>query len=387
MTAVYFLVFLRPALPSLQIRYLEVLRRVIWDDYIRRSDLVSTKYCREYLAYRQIILARATLRYFFPSILFQYILLNNRIRGLSVVQDGYYDQWLKVYAVEFCGKPVFLPESRFGFSVYSTLSLSRESEVIKDVCTNIPYEYESDSLLSIDNRLLGCYRQSSLSSYLSSVNFESSALPEPFTAPSEQAFILFLHVFADAPNIELEPGRLSPYCDHYHFLLDSLDFFSAHPELTLYIRPHPASLSSLYYSRESSILESIRSYILSLPNVHFTATDTCVRDFVESFSSKPVGITGRGSVSVELATLGVPVLNYFRSVYTELGISTYLPSIHSVKSILNAIRDPGYINSACQSAISYESFVLLRQKTSFLFDSATHEPLFKQRAILDVHSV
>ena len=367
---------------------MDVLDRVLWDEYKNNCKYDIYSESRKYLNRFAVVSRWLRLQYYLPCILSQYAISSKKVCHVTVLQDAYFDQWIKCISIYSYEKVLILPEGRFGYSTYRSLNLTNEAHALSSLATsNI---LKDSAISSIQQRLSGHYSSSSLAFYMSEYDLTNNiAALTPSIDNAKLNLILFLHCHNDSANIDYEPCRTSQYIDYFDFETHLLSFCANNPEISLIIRPHPSASATRWRRDEENAMNELKTLASSIPNVQIDQSRSSVKDFLSSQPPDTLAISGKGSVAIECALFGVPCLNFYKNLFTELGISTYLESLSMLLQLRQNLLKPQDLDNARSMAIAYEAFVVHRQSVGHFFDmkaqSPPVEPLSKPPELFQVY--
>ena len=129
-------------------------------------------------------------------------------------------------------------------------------------------------------------------------------------------YVLFPNLAWDA----CVEGRGSPvFVDIFSWLEGTIDYFTKHPDYQLIIKLHPAEL--VWEKGTTSVGEYIRSKFPELPrNISVLKPDTPLSAY-DLITSDTICLTFNGTIGLEMATQGVPVLAPGNAHYIDAGIT------------------------------------------------------------------
>jgi len=131
-------------------------------------------------------------------------------------------------------------------------------------------------------------------------------------------------------------GKISEIFDDVFSWIDTtVEFFKQKKEYQLIIKPHPAEL--VFEGSRKSIRDYIYEKHSPLPeNIVVLNPDIPLRAY-DLIGPNSIGLTFNGTIGLELATLGVPVLVVAHIHYQEVGI---VKKVETMKEYLRLLKDP-----------------------------------------------
>ena len=131
-------------------------------------------------------------------------------------------------------------------------------------------------------------------------------------------------------------GKISEIFDDVFSWIDTtVEFFKQKGDYQLIIKPHPAEL--VFEGSSKSVRDYIYEKHSPLPeNIVVLNPDTPLRAY-DLIGSNSIGLTFNGTIGLELATLGVPVLVAAHIHYREVGI---VKKVETMEEYLRLLEDP-----------------------------------------------
>jgi len=171
----------------------------------------------------------------------------------------------------------------------------------------------------------------------------------------KEIVIFFLHCFTDAVNIiDSELNSKNFYC-HLKALKKMIANFKGN-NFDILIKIHP---NWFIYENDIFFMESLNNSLSK--NTNFLNDENLsVGDLTKELGSNFVAITGRGTVTLELAYNGVVPYNYIENTFTKIGIAKYLnPTKNTVK--LLSMKKPQNFN---KQAVKFTIFQKFREQSN-----------------------
>lgn len=242
--------------------------------------------------------------------------------GIIITQECYEEWAISLLALKY-KLSVILFESRLGLIEYTSAENEdihqKNSKFLFNLTKKIELDNFNDSKFILDNRTNGIYESSSMF-YMSNIDKKNYE----FKSIKKNAVFLFLHAFVDGPNIKSINKSSSGFIDYYHFSLWVLEF-CAHNNIPLYVKPHPNRSD---YISEIYFINSFKKALEQKKNLN----NNFYYEFIDgNFKSKelkkfknPIVFTGRGSVIIELAYLGIKSFTFFKNDYLNFKFTNYI---------------------------------------------------------------
>jgi len=270
------------------------------------------------------------------------------IKGVCVVQNGYTDNFLQ-YCANVNSKGIINFETKKGAFLYSSRFFEHYAGLYSDAKFDFNI-WRKQAVDSLSGRVEGNYTQSNFDKVFKENIYNSGNLTIDEPQRDSLVIVLFLHQFTDAPNSGVFTGNDFHYWDHYCFIRDLLDTLSEFKDsIELYIKPHPPVRS---YPGDEIFMLAIEEQICGMENVHLLENYISISEISRIFPNM-IGLTGGGSVTLELAFLGVPVLNYQESIYTLTGLAN---RVKSSKEIPNLLFNSDFSVADLDDVLNFEAF-------------------------------
>lgn len=251
------------------------------------------------------------------------------IKGICVVQNGYVDNFIQ-YCAYVNSKEIINFETKIGACLYT----SRFFEHYAGMYSATTFDFNiwrTKAVESLSGRVAGNYIRSNFDKTFKENIHNSGNLIIDGPQKDKFVIVLFLHQFTDAPNSGVFTRNDFYYWDHYCFTKDLLDTLREFKDsIELYIKPHPPVRS---YPGDKIFMLAIEEQICGMENVRLIENDVSISEIVNNFPNM-IGLTGNGSVTLELAFLGIPVLNYKNSIYTLTGLANRVKTSNEIPNIL-----------------------------------------------------
>ena len=306
----------------------DILRRGIWDEKIKAIP-VGKIYQNEkkYLDERDIAINSDLnlngKRY--EGV--QKLLLRDRVVGIILIQEAYFELWLSAVVFEF-DKFVIYPESEFGYIKVKNFDVSSKAAIYNDIFKKMDPIFIDKAKSSLENRFLGNVKDSSLRYYADAYKFGDNQKKWVGDCKSySHAIIFFMHTFTDSPCYGVLDDTDIAYADHFDFCLKFFKAMQSYRHVKLYLRFHP---QSKYFPYDSGYIKNVDELISNNSNIEVIPDSITVGEIFKSIPLPLVALSGYGSVTLECAFGGIKVYNYKRSIYTELGVAIKLDDLEQI---------------------------------------------------------
>lgn len=147
---------------------------------------------------------------------------------------------------------------------------------------------------------------------------------------------IFPHIFSDSPH---SSSNLL-FNDYYTFLESTIKFASKNSNVFYFVRPHPMGSFAEYTAIRSIVRDS------NAPNIKLFGSDFSGKSLLNISNYV---CTAQGSVGLEAAALGIPVVLVGDAFYSGLGF-TY--DCVNIGSFMNYIKNPHLLNALNKEQIA-----------------------------------
>jgi len=328
----------------------ELMYRSIWDYYLLKGKVNLSKnieiegYEKQFNQFKRKwveenkIYSKSLLR----------ILFSDNLDFFICVQECYLDIWFAKNYAKLGGKSLNM------HTIAGPSPITETNKFLNDRYNFFKLDKREDKELklkaehSIRNRCIGNYKESTIGFYMQNENGKSLKDPESYN-PDKINIFLYCHAFTDSPNMHYDGAG---YIDHYHFVLYLISILKNDCRFNLYIKFHPSS--KLKYKNDRKFVEDIEGRIKKYKNIEVFESN--INHIIKLFGKDWVCLTGRGSITIEAAYLGVKVLNYQDWLYSDLGVSNLLPYKISANELFEFIRKLSIDDLECKKlAIDFET--------------------------------
>ena len=322
----------------------EFLYKGLWDSYIKKDFTFNNllEYINIFDAFKLEIDLNDNLYFNI-----QKLISSSKIDSIAIIQPGFFDWWLTFVGYEY-QKYIIIPEYRVGFvkskKIDDYLLVRKFNEYKKN------NKLTTNSYKSIINRINGRYDQSYLTLFtdMSPIYKSRSKIEIDLKKIN---IILFMHIFSDCPNSELNSTKDFNYLDHFAFVYELCSKMKNYNNINLYLRPHPEISKFSSENKYNLIIDRI---VKENDNIIYLSNNISIKELNLKFKNSFICLTGKGSVSLECAFLNIPVFNYINNIYTKLGFVIYVYSIdYFFKKVFSKKRKK--INK--NNILYYEQFV------------------------------
>jgi hypothetical protein len=338
----------------------DILVRSLWDKYIQNQIPICShtgigEYEEIFISFKNKIINEK------KYISISNLLKNDKVFGIAVIQTGYFDWWLVSVAKEL-NKYQFIPESQYGFIISTNYNFKNRVNFLNKCIPSLSNDDINKSNSSLLNRINGEYNNSYLKFYnMKSSNPINNWKPE-ISNSIDINVILFLHAFTDSPNHEIEINETDQFIDHFHFCLKFIKKLGNHQKIKIYVKSHPLNDQ---YPSDIKFFNILSELIKNYTNIYFIPNSTSLKSINENIKENLIVLTGRGSITIEAAFLGLPVLNYCKSVYSEFELAyVFDESNFTIDYFKNIIFNH---KSKSNLALQYEALCISLQK-NWIFD-------------------
>jgi hypothetical protein len=300
----------------------------------------------------------------------KYLFSNLEFLGLIISQDTT-DDWPWAILALTLDKPVIMPEGPLGFTSRKIIGDQYdEDKALFDRITNrMTFSDYKAAIRGLNGRSEGDYSKSSLSwampSYFKNKNNlagNPSVTLSKNIIPFKGKYTLFFYMscFGDYPNANIYDYEDLPAHDYYDLTLKIIDFFNG-KNYGLGLKMHPNSANFEVDSRAClAINEKINviSNIVMMPE-NFKTAD------LKGYSH-PIVLTPRGSVITECAALGIPTISFYKSIYSEIGLTKLVTKFTDLELIFSEENTEKDYRKNKKNAIKYEHFLNVVNKSRML---------------------
>jgi hypothetical protein len=365
----------------------ELLKRCIGDVELNliRSDTVVSRHSDEYLDNVNKRIERKINIQKPLYIKVQSIFGSPRVSSLAIVQNAYIEKWYSSIATKTYGMSLIEPESQYGYKVTKPNQECTDLGLENQLQKKLSNEDLIKAKCSLENRINGNFAGTSIGFYMYDSEISENQ-PETFSLHTSDVFkvILFMHCFSDSPNIAINSLSDFHYIDHYHYILKMIESIKDFANVELFLKPHPSSFSHRFIAKESIFIKSLQQMIRQSDRIHILSHRLSLRAVSQLFNETFIAVTGCGSVTVECAYLGIPIVNYINNIYTKLGISKLSLHPSHFLSELENISTP--CHNAKKAAIAYEAS-RTKSYQYMLYDHSKRPPASNMAQLCEIKSL
>ncbi|MDA8835241.1 hypothetical protein N9N31_02835 [Candidatus Pelagibacter bacterium] len=241
------------------------------------------------------------------------LFLNKCIDNIFPFAEGYEEWSWTILASKYCAKTIYL-ESECGLICNKHTTKQDYSKRLSNYYLNISKTLSDDDLLEAEKNLSNRVNGSYSSTHMHYMTREDLVIRDDYKLKfkKDNAIILFLHAFVDAPNKRI--NRDYNFLDAYDAALFIIDFCTKN-KIPLYVKPHPNRYD---FTSEFKFIASIKNAI----EVMRSRENSYVEFIDGTFHQKElykfknlVAVTGRGSVSAECGFMKIPIINLLPEFY------------------------------------------------------------------------
>ena len=296
--------------------------------------------------------------------------------GFIITQECYEDWAITLLAIKY-NFDILLFESRLGFLKYKSVRNEdiheKNSKLLFNMAKEINKSEYEESEEILKKRILGNYESQSMF-YMTNILEKNEYVVKE---KRENPIFLFLHAFVDGPNIKSINQNSSSFIDYYHFSLWVIDFCIEN-NYPLYIKPHPNRSD---YKSEIYFLDSFKNAL----EIKKKTNKKFYYEFInEQFSSNeitkfknPIAFTGRGSIIIEMAFLGIPCFTFFKNDYLKFSFSNYIKNLSNLQKLIKLNFDNFEKDKIKDDAIKVEA-ILNKIEKNRIFEFRTISQLIKR---------
>jgi hypothetical protein len=144
-------------------------------------------------------------------------------------------------------------------------------------------------------------------------------------------YILYSNIAWDAPGIENKGTHI--FKDIFEWIDITINYFKGHPDYQLIIKPHPGEL--IWEKGTMGITKYIREKHAPLAeNIVLLRTDTSLRAY-DLITQDAVCLAFTGTLGLELATQGIPVLVVGNVHYKDAGVAYKINTVGQYVALLD----------------------------------------------------
>lgn len=206
-----------------------------------------------------------------------------------------------------------------------------------------------------------------------------------FKKEYKKRYIIYPNVFWD----ECIAGNISNiFDDGFDWIDKTIEFFKQNPDYQLIIKPHPGEL--ILEGCSKGIAEYIRETHGNLPDNIYTLKSDTVLKLSDLFESRDdiVCITFNGTIGIESAVLGIPVLTVAKVHYKEAGIVKAISSQQEYFSLLKDSKELfDFARDHIDLAKKYAYFYFFKTMVRIPFYSDGQWSIMDWKKIKDINNV
>lgn len=241
------------------------------------------------------------------------LFLNKSIENIFSFAEGYEEWSWSILASKYSVKNIFL-ESECGLICNKHTKELDYSKRISNYYLEVSKSLSTDELKEAERNLINRVNGIYSSSHMHYMSREDLVIRDQYKlkVKNDNAIILFLHAFVDAPNKRINKDYY--FLDAYDVALFVVDFCTKN-KIPLYIKPHPNRYDFVSEVKFIKSLKKATKEMSSRENSYVEFIDgTFHQNELKKFKNL-VGVTGRGSVSAECGFLKIPIINLLPELY------------------------------------------------------------------------
>ena len=341
--------------------------RISWDKF-NKSKISNLNYLLNLQSRRQYLGVfnnfvknnKASKDFLDASSIFNY----EHVKGF-LTNEICWDDWVYSNFALKNKKFVIFPDSpQFGFRYYFNDTELQNSKLFKEISNKNFSKTELKQSQTLITKFLSQKNKNHPFYYMRAYKKISN---KTFESKHEFAIVYFSNVFVDAPNYGVQNKNFSEYIDYFDNFLFVLEHCVKY-KIPLYIKLHPLSFKYLernkfsheyyYYNCMIRIVNEIKknnqSYIElidgSLPNKIFKNL------------KKPIALTARSNVSIEMGFLGIPCFTFFDNYWKRFSFAKKIKKLPRNKKEINKIYNYFDKDLSKKEAIKVYSFLIEKNK-------------------------
>ena len=343
--------------------YSKIFRNTLWSIYLRICNLKDlekiditnqTKYINFFNSKTNKLFKKLKIDNL--SIVFN----NKNISAVLLTQIAYSEIYIYYFAALNKKKIIFWGEKNLDLNYpYKSISKKIHSAHLLNK-KEISNSLKKKAITVFQKRYSGNYKNFNNykfpleGKFNSNVNFSfSDNLNKP-------TLFLYLHCFSDSPFCYYSLYENNLFFDFYHASLFVIDF-AINNNYKLFIKVHPQS-SLPTFKNDFFFINNIKKKIQGNKNIFFV-NDLNLNNIKKSY--KPVIITCFGTITLESAYAGIPVITLANSYYNYTSMSLHLRKKKDFKFLINNSYKLYKFTTARKEAIYYQSSHMYNQQNFF----------------------
>jgi hypothetical protein len=306
------------------------------------------------------------------------LFLNESIDNLFLFSESYEEWSWSILASKYSVRNIFL-ESEIGLicnKFTKELNFSKRlSNYYKILSRTLSIDEINQAEKNLYNRVNGIYTSNHMY-YMTRTDLK---IRDQYKLKEikDDAIILFLHAFVDAPNKRINKNY--NFLDAYDAALFIADFCTKN-KIPLYIKPHPNRYD---FHSEIKFIDSLKMATQDMgfkENTHVEFIDGTFHQNELKKLKNVVAVTGRGSVSVECGYLKIPTINLIPEIY-HFSFCVNLEEPSKIIETYNYCKNITDKEAIKRDAIIFEA-VREKMTNSHIFKYETISKLTKSKRIL-----
>jgi len=305
------------------------------------------------------------------------LFLNKSIDNLFLFSESYEEWSWSILASKYSVRNIFLESelglicNKFTQEMDFSKRLSNHYKILSKTLSINEINFAEKNL---ENRVNGIYSSSHMY-YMTRTDLKIRDQYK-LREIKDDAIILFLHAFVDAPNKRI--NKSFNFLDAYDAALFVVDFCTKN-KIPLYIKPHPNRYD---FHSEIKFINSLKRAAQDMGLRDNTYVEFIDGSFHQNELKKfknIVAVTGRGSVSVECGFLKIPTINLIPEIY-NFSFCVNLEKPSKMIETYNYCKNITDKESIKKDAIMFEA-VREKMTNSHIFQYETISKLTKSKRI------
>jgi hypothetical protein len=306
------------------------------------------------------------------------LFLNKSIDNLFLFSESYEEWSWSILASKYSVRNIFLESelglicNKFTQEMDFSKRLSNHYKILSKTLSINEINFAEKNL---ENRVNGIYSSSHMY-YMTRTDLKIRDQYK-LREIKDDAIILFLHAFVDAPNKRI--NKSFNFLDAYDAALFVVDFCTKN-KIPLYIKPHPNRYD---FHSEIKFINSLKRAAQDMGLRDNTYVEFIDGSFHQNELKKfknIVAVTGRGSVSVECGFLKIPTINLIPEIY-NFSFCVNLEKPSKMIETYNYCKNITDKESIKKDAIMFEA-VREKMTNSHIFQYETISKLTKSKRII-----
>ena len=306
------------------------------------------------------------------------LFLNKSIDNLFLFSESYEEWSWSILASKYSVRNIFLESelglicNKFTQEMDFSKRLSNHYKILSKTLSINEINFAEKNL---ENRVNGIYSSSHMY-YMTRTDLKIRDQYK-LREIKDDAIILFLHAFVDAPNKRI--NKSFNFLDAYDAALFVVDFCTKN-KIPLYIKPHPNRYD---FHSEIKFINSLKRAAQDMGLRDNTYVEFIDGSFHQNELKKfknLVAVTGRGSVSVECGFLKIPTINLIPEIY-DFSFCVNLEKPSKMIETYNYCKNITDKESIKKDAIMFEA-VREKMTNSHIFQYETISKLTKSKRII-----